>query len=427
MSRSSRNRKPKASLSDRCSDLRSEFRRIADQHRESIRPLQQTFVGAATDLVDYLDAHLLELLETENHLQAKSVTFADQSAEIEQQRLEMQRTIAQSEEAQRQLAQKQQAFTELMESSHLQLSALLHASTEARPIIRRVAENEVIRFIKSKSIISDHARYNDWPIADSDRTDTAVADEGDDIDQLCSLGDQSQALDDAIARETELTRQLRECEQERDQLRQALDELSDADDRITELELQNRDLAQKLATRQIHPTSGSSGFGFESMTWEQRKAAIMQQLAAEDADEATEESEARRVEIDDLLQRTDRELARRDAEIEELRRLLEEQSRATGDVAIGGAAILQMLDQDELIVEERARLQRIQEEWEEKLRQAEIDVSLERAKLARERMELEHRLAELQEQAAMDEETSEHNRETKGRKWLSRLGLSDEA
>ena len=162
----------------------------------------------------------------------------------------------------------------------------------------------------------------------------------------------------------------------------------------------------------------------ESMTWEQRKQHILSQLDAEDCGQgASEPSGEERIQMRDLVERTDQELAARDSEIAELRRLLEEQSSAVGEVAIGGAAVLEMLEQDELLAEERSKLQDIQREWEEKLRQAEIDVSLERAKLARERMELEQQLAELPSKE--DEDEGEPG-EPQGRRWLARLGITED-
>jgi hypothetical protein len=84
-----------------------------------------------------------------------------------------------------------------------------------------------------------------------------------------------------------------------------------------------------------------------------------------------------------------------------------------------------MLDSDELIAQERQRLKQIQREWEDKLRQEEIDLSMERAKLARERTQLEEELdnvKSLQNSPA----ASPPGGRGKTRKWLEHLGLRDE-
>lgn len=73
---------------------------------------------------------------------------------------------------------------------------------------------------------------------------------------------------------------------------------------------------------------------------------------------------------------------------------------------------------------ERERFLQLQQEWQEKLRQAEIELSMERAKLARQRAELEERLRTLQTGAEPPPAS-----ETAGfysprrRQWLARLGL----
>ncbi|WP_164100452.1 coiled-coil domain-containing protein [Candidatus Laterigemmans baculatus] len=200
--------------------------------------------------------------------------------------------------------------------------------------------------------------------------------------------------------------------------------------RSEELETQNASLATQLAATQVHgQTSGAMHSQMhESLSWEERKAAILQQLHREDADEPLDAGE--RESLRDIVAKTDREIRKRDAEIAELQQLLEHQSTAVGDsVAVGAAAIAQMIDADDLVREEREKLQAIKAEWQEKLRQAEIDLSLERAKLARERRELEQKHADLQQQLA---EAAELHRDAspadqpRRRRWLTQLGLSDE-
>ena len=61
-------------------------------------------------------------------------------------------------------------------------------------------------------------------------------------------------------------------------------------------------------------------------------------------------------------------------------------------MAVGASAIAELLNTDELIRVERENLTRLQEELQQKLRQAEIEVSLERARLSRERVAMEDRL-----------------------------------
>ena len=72
--------------------------------------------------------------------------------------------------------------------------------------------------------------------------------------------------------------------------------------------------------------------------------------------------------------------------------MLDNQAQQVGDVAIGAAAVAQLLDTDELVRQERESLKQLQDGLREQLRKAEVDISLERAKLARERAELDEKL-----------------------------------
>lgn len=199
--------------------------------------------------------------------------------------------------------------------------------------------------------------------------------------------------------------------------------------RCEELESQNASLAALVATSQVHDQiSGTANSeSLESLSWEQRKAAILYQLNREDHDEPIDAGE--RESLREAVARTDREIHRRDNEIAELRQLLESQSTTLGgSVAVGAAAIAEMIDADELVREEREKLKTIRSEWQEKLRKAEIDLSLERAKLARERRELEQKHAELEDQLAL---AANHSaganapEQPRRRRWMTQLGLSE--
>ena len=88
-----------------------------------------------------------------------------------------------------------------------------------------------------------------------------------------------------------------------------------------------------------------------------------------------------------------------------------------------------MLDSDELVQQERERLQMLQAEWQEKFRQGEIEASLERAKLSRERQELAKKQDELQERLERNQREARQAQGKKGSssassgRWLAKLGL----
>ena len=83
-----------------------------------------------------------------------------------------------------------------------------------------------------------------------------------------------------------------------------------------------------------------------------------------------------------------------------------------------------MIESDELVREERERLQQLQVEWEEKFRQSEIEASLERARLSRERRELTAKQAQLDNEIESVRLKKLQATEKDGpRRWLSQLGL----
>ncbi len=204
--------------------------------------------------------------------------------------------------------------------------------------------------------------------------------------------------------------------------------LATAKQELSDLKDQNFDLASQVAKHQVLASGHSPHINFDSSTlcWEERKQLIMRQLEEESAEDDYSGSgdATRRLEIETVIKTTQAEIDHRDAEIAELHTIIQQQSDTRQGVAIGAAAFAQAFDADEIIQQERQKLKEIQLQWEDKLRQAEIDVSLERAKLARERTQLEQEL-----------ETSLHERksvgtppiESKKRKWLDHLGLRDES
>ncbi len=137
-----------------------------------------------------------------------------------------------------------------------------------------------------------------------------------------------------------------------------------------------------------------------------------------------------RLTIEKTIKQTESIVSKKDREIQDLRELLEQQSNQMGSMALGAAAVETVLNHDELIQAERERLRVTQEEWHDKLRQAEVEISLERARLARERSEFEEKQLSFEAQQARNIKTSNGSADAKGDKkeprsrWLSRLGLN---
>jgi hypothetical protein len=166
---------------------------------------------------------------------------------------------------------------------------------------------------------------------------------------------------------------------------------------IRRLEAENQQLREQIErSRAVLPPS--QGDGLES--WEAFKRRVLAALDAEEAEAGeptAQPSQQKRIQIEEVLAKTEALLAAKDQELESLRHLLENQSANLGAVAVGAAAVGQLLDQDEIIRQQRETLQRLEAEWREKLRQAEVELSLERAALARKQAELDEKLREVEE------------------------------
>lgn len=199
----------------------------------------------------------------------------------------------------------------------------------------------------------------------------------------------------------------------------AMDDLHEQKRRVAELEQQP---ARKL------PASPLEDSG--KLDWESQKQRLLAALEADDGgDEDDEQRREERLKMRDVVAQTDQALAAKDEQIAELERLLAAQSASIGEVAVGAAAVADVLSADDVVRNERERLQHLQQEWEEKLRQAEIELSVQRAKLARERAEIEERQRSLREKPDHGHPDTADGmpavKNPRGR-WLTRLGLKDD-
>ena len=204
-----------------------------------------------------------------------------------------------------------------------------------------------------------------------------------------------------------------------------------------ELHSQNQELATKIATSKIQETTPENSLeSGEMFSWEERKRLILLQME-EDSFDANQfaaslgnEIELGKETPEAFIDRLRLEIEHRDEEIAELRHLLDQQTETRSDgTAIGASAIADMFDTNELIAQERGKLQQLQVEWEEKFRAGEIEASLERAKLSRERQEV---LAKKQELELQLEQLQREHRQTtavdasSSRRWWAKLGLAQE-
>jgi hypothetical protein len=192
------------------------------------------------------------------------------------------------------------------------------------------------------------------------------------------------------------------------------------------LKTSNEELKKQLAgVRGNLGKSGGASVGV--LNWETEKRRILAALES-DSDPNAEPDQTERLRVEEVVRTTDEVLAEKDREIHELRQLLENQSKSLGAVAVGAAALGAAVDSDAIVQEQRANLRRLQQQWEEKLRQAEVEISMERAKIARERAEFEGKRAAAAGPASPTPQDADQpaaaEKPPRGR-WLAKLGLRD--
>jgi chromosome segregation ATPase len=194
---------------------------------------------------------------------------------------------------------------------------------------------------------------------------------------------------------------------------------------LRHLKQENASLRERL---EAIPRAASVASDSGGMDWQAQKARLLATLDAEDTDSATPQRREARTTIEGTISITDRVVGEKDREIAELREQLatrpavaDKPSEEVRGEAIG-AAHEELFSSDELIQTERARLEQLQKEWKDKLRTAELEISVQRATLARDKAKLEEKLSFLQSQAA---ELAASEGKPK-RRWLSALGLNEE-
>ena len=227
-------------------------------------------------------------------------------------------------------------------------------------------------------------------------------------------------------------------------------QLNVSDEALVELRQQREQLAQRdrtIAQRQgelvaaesrlkqqlvAARTSASAAGGIAAYSgpssWESEKRRILEALESEAQGEDAIE-EGARLKLEEIIQTTDRLVADKGREVAELQSLLASQSGNLGAMAVGAAAVGQLIDQDSVVQQQRETLQRLQDQLMEKLRQAEIEISQERAQLARQSAELDEKrrvMERLQPAANEGAAAGDSPVGALGRgRWLARLGLKD--
>jgi len=197
---------------------------------------------------------------------------------------------------------------------------------------------------------------------------------------------------------------------------------------VRELKRKNSDLEEQL--REVRKSGAAPAAAPGKLDWEAQKKRLLSMLE-ETADDDSMADE--RLTLEGAIHITDNVVAERDRERDELKARIAELEAAPQTPPVVDPEIAAFVDRDAAVQAERTRLAQLQDEWREKLKQAEIDISLERAKIARDRADIEDKLRKYEEDQARlattaPEPTSgsqETKKPSRGR-WLARLGLKDD-
>lgn len=190
-------------------------------------------------------------------------------------------------------------------------------------------------------------------------------------------------------------------------------------DDVRQLKNRNAELEERLAG------GGGDGGGGDLNDWEAQKRRLLAQLEGE-GDVGSGERAEERATIAGTIQITDGVVAEKEREIQQLREQLEQGGGSSAETVDHEAAEAMLAD-DEVIQAERERLAALESEWQEKLRQAELELSLERAKIARSQNELAERQLELETlRSALERAASDQPQGDSRQNWLKKLGLGGE-
>lgn len=360
---------------------RTEWEAVRDQ-------VENELAGLEADLK--AETERLEVERTENAAQSQAKAdqrFADADAALhacEQQLFESQETVTQ--------------LTQLLEETKAQLAAM--AAIEIEHATLQEKFDLVLADLQAHR---EHVAELDRQLAERPETD----------------GSTDSELSDLRNERDTLQRQLEEtgephggADEEMEDLR-ARFEMAVED--VRRLKNENADLSERVA-------SGSSAPVGDDNDWEAQKRRLLASLEGEgESDDATRNEE--RATIAETVQITNDAIAEKERQIERLRSQIASDDSAAESSA-NDEAVSALLDEDEVIRVERERLAQLEVEWQEKLRAAELELSVERAKITRTQSELAEQQIELEALRAAAAIPGSGEMPSEGRRnWMKKLGL----
>jgi hypothetical protein len=471
---------------DRARDALSELRANLSS-AETARRGEVTNIGArATQLVEELAAKIADELAADIARQHELATIAlraeldgeRDSLVAEREKLTTERQAWETERTEWESVRKEiEAELSAMERRLVQQAQSLQREREAGPSsgelltqvqeandARAAAEQELAaveqklvdvekdRAITEQELLdmqSQIARLSET-LEESTRALTATAELGNELDTMREkfemaladlqshrerVAELEQEIASRPALELDDSAEIEQLRHERDDLARRLEEANEFADPSQEMEdlrarfqMAVEDLrAVKNENADLRDQLASSGGGAGAVIdnggndWESQKRRLLAALEGEGEGQIDAPRREERAAISGTIQITDAVVAEKDAEI---RRLREQLESAGDDIQPVSAVEAAVLDNDEVIRAERERIAKLEEEWREKIRTAELEMSVERAKIARAQSELAEQQMELETLRA-----ASGNGLAPGearRNWFNKLGLGND-
>jgi chromosome segregation ATPase len=407
---------------DHVARLEADITRQLEQISATLREQNEAEVAGSAE-VERLQAEVRRLQE---EAQTASSTWAQERAALQSTRDDLTRQVQRLEIEQRQTKEEWQKQLQQFENKLAEHQAAWNeqraAQTKERDALER--ERDELRQ-KFELALQDVQRYRgrigELEQELSRRPETNEADSA----ELVALRAERAALAERIE---ELERQSASpsdaaSEQQMADLQRRF-ELAVED--VRELKKKNARLEEQLAAagKQSARVADSG-----SMDWESQKRRLLASLEDSGDAHADPVPPKERATIESTIEMTDAIVAQKDNEIAALKSQLSTVATAPSQVAADeqDERTQELIDADEIVAAHRKRVAQLEREMEEKLRTAELEISVERAKIARQKSELEDLRAELQSQRhAYAEHVGDPASGGPRRRWLSKLGLSGE-
>jgi chromosome segregation ATPase len=200
----------------------------------------------------------------------------------------------------------------------------------------------------------------------------------------------------------------------------AVEDVRDLKKRNTQLEAEFE--AQAAAAKAAAPAAASAAGG----NWEAVKKRLLASLEGETA-AAGSSREKEIATIENTVHITDEIVANKDRQLAELRMQLASGLGSTDGVSQAASDLNDAINADEAIQKHRARIADLEREMEGKLRETEMQLSLERAKIAREQSQLTELRIELESMRGPNGPKADAGTgNSPKRRWLSKLGLGED-